>query len=60
MKKGWNTTKVPLDEKLILWVKSKIEGTKRGMIIIDIRDSKVIAIHYHSSEYVLDIDRWES
>jgi len=56
MNKTWNTTKVPLNEKLIVWVKSKIEGAKRGMIVIEIRDSKVISIHYQTSEYVLDVD----
>ncbi|KPK42924.1 MAG: hypothetical protein AMJ78_00765 [Omnitrophica WOR_2 bacterium SM23_29] len=56
MNRTWNTTKLPLDEKLIIWIKSKIEGTKRGTIIIEIKDSRVISIHYRTSEYVLDVD----
>lgn len=56
MNRTWNTTKVPLDEKLIIWIKSKIEGTKRGTIVIEIKDSRVISIHYRTSEYAIDID----
>ncbi|MEW6008230.1 MAG: hypothetical protein AB1629_01160 [Candidatus Omnitrophota bacterium] len=60
MTKDWNTTHAPLHNKLIVWIKSKIEGTKRGMIIIEIRDSRVISIHYQSSEYIVDIDNQEN
>lgn len=60
MEKKWNTTTVPLNEKLIFWIKSKIEGTKTGVIIIDIRDSRVISIHYQNSEFVLDVDKLEN
>lgn len=59
MHRTWNTTKVPLNERLIVWIKSKIEGTKRGIIVIEIQDSRVISIHYKTSEYVLDIDHHE-
>lgn len=56
MNKDWNTTHAPLSNKLILWIKSKIEGTKKGMVIIEIRDSRVIIIHYQNSEYIVDVD----
>lgn len=60
MNKTWNTTKVPLSEKLIVWIKLRVEGTKRGIIVIEVKDSKVISIHYQTSEYVLDIDNGEN
>lgn len=59
MNKGWNTTYAPLSDKLILWIKSKIEGAKRGIIVIEIKDSRVISIHYQTSEYVVDVDSKE-
>ena len=60
MAKIWNTTTIPLNNRLILWIKSKIEGTKTGTVIIDIRDSKVVSIHYQKSEFVLDVDTLEN
>lgn len=59
MHRTWNTTRVPLNERLIVWIKSKIEGTKRGIIVIEIQDSRVITIHYRTSEYILDFDHCE-
>jgi len=60
MDKTWNTTYAPLSEKLILWIKSKIEDTKKGTILIEVKDSKVISIHLYTSENVYDVDKLEN
>lgn len=55
MDKDWNTTQLSLNGKLTLWIKSKIENSKEGIIVIEIKDGKLTA-HYRASKYVLDID----
>lgn len=56
MDKDWKTENLPLNKMLTLWIKCKIEGSPKGTIIIEIKDSKVVLVHYKSSEYVLDIN----
>jgi hypothetical protein len=53
----WRTENIPLNEKTYIWIKNKIDKTKSGQIVIEIKDNKVIPIHYLSSEYLVDVDR---
>jgi hypothetical protein len=46
-----------MDEKTYIWIKNKVDATKSGQIVIEIKDNKVISIHYLSSEYLVDVDR---
>jgi len=46
-----------LDEKTYIWIKSKVDSTKSGQIIIEIKDNRIISIHYLSSEYLVNVDR---
>lgn len=59
MDKNWKTEHIPLNKKLTLWIKSKIENSKSGVIVIEIKDSKVASVHYNTSEYILDVDNLE-
>lgn len=43
MDKNWVTAPIPLNEKVIVWIKSKIKGSKSGTIVIEMKDSKVIS-----------------
>lgn len=56
---GWNRTNKALSEKLIQWIAQKIEGTRNGSIMIEIKDHRVVSIHYQSSEHVMDLKHWE-
>ena len=53
----WRTENIPLNEKTYIWIKNKVDKTKSGQIVIEIKDNKVISIHYLSSEYLVDIDK---
>jgi hypothetical protein len=53
----WRTENIPLNEKTYIWIKNKVDKTKSGQIVIEIKDNKVISIHYLSSEYLVDVDR---
>jgi hypothetical protein len=59
MDKNWKTENLPLNKKLTLWIKSKIEKTSKGMIVIEIKDSKIVSVHYNTSGYILDVDNPE-
>jgi len=53
----WETKEIPLNEKAYIWIKTKVDSTKRGQIIIDIQDQKSVKIHYICSEYFVDVDK---
>jgi len=53
----WRTENIPMDEKTYVWIKKKVDSTKSGQIVIEIKDNRVISIHYLSSEYLVDVDR---
>ncbi|MEK6564231.1 MAG: hypothetical protein AABZ65_04290 [Candidatus Omnitrophota bacterium] len=57
MDKNWVTAPIPLNEKVIVWIKSKIKGSKSGTIVIEMKDSKVISVHYNAQEFTLDLDK---
>lgn len=50
----WNVTAKPLDDRLIEWIREKIEDKKKGQVIIEIKDNRVISIQYHSKESAHD------
>jgi hypothetical protein len=56
----WQTETIPLDEKAYIWIRSKVDATKSGQIIIEIKDNKAISIHYISSEFFVDVDKRNS
>lgn len=53
----WKTENIPMNEKTYIWIKNKIDSTKAGQIIIEIKDNRIMSIHYISSEYLVDVDR---
>ncbi len=53
----WKTENILMNEKTYIWIKNKIDSTKTGQIIIEIRDNRIMSIHYISSEYLVDVDR---
>lgn len=53
----WETKKVPLDEKAFIWIKDKVNSTRTGQVIIEIKDNKAAYIHYICSEFFVDVDK---
>jgi hypothetical protein len=44
----WNSTQSPLSEKLISWIKEKVEGETNGTVSLYIRNAKVEGIAFSS------------
>lgn len=53
---NWNCTNVPLDEKLVSWIKRKIEGVNHGEIMIKIQKNRVVSIHSYQNENINDVN----